>query len=337
MPFCFRHRSCRSHTAHFLLSVAIGALIPAGVLAQSDGGPVHILSQGRSRYPDSASSRHDALLFRSNAELVLVPVSVTDSMDRTVLGLEKDNFKVYENKELQTIQSISTEDAPISVGLILDTSASMKTKLERTRQAIMEFVRGANAEDEFFLISFSDSPTEKVDFTNSPELIENALTYWTPKGRTALLDAIYCGLAKMRGAKYQRRALLIVSDGGDNHSRYGESELRALIKESDVMLYAIGIYDHYFASEEERLGPGLLEDLTEKSGGHAFTIDDPHDLPTAVTMIGLALRNLYVLCYRPINANRDGRWRTIKVALVKPKGFPQLHVHAKKGYYASSE
>ena len=336
MPFLHK-RSCQSYAAYLVLWVSFGAVIPAAVLAQDDGGLVHIFPQASPRKPGSASSQAGQPSFRSNAELVLVPVSVTDSMDRMVLGLEKDNFKVYENKQLQTIQSISTEDAPISVGLILDTSGSMRTKVERTRQALMGFIRSANREDEFFLITFSDSPIEKVDFTNSTELIENALAFWTPSGRTALLDAIYLGLTKMRRAKYPRRALLIVSDGGDNHSRYSESELRNLVKESEVMVCAIGIYDHYFATEEERLGPGLLEDVTEKSGGHTFTIEDPRDLLTAVNMIGLALRNLYVLCYRPTNTERDGRWHTIKVALARPKGFPQLHVHAKKGYYASPE
>jgi Ca-activated chloride channel family protein len=336
VPF-WRNCCCRSYAAHLLLWVSFSAVIPAAILAQDDGGLVHIVPQASSRKLAAPWSQAGERFFRSNAELVLVPLSVTDSMDRMVLGLEKDNFKIYENKQLQTIQSISTEDAPISVGLILDTSGSMKTKVERTRQAIMEFIKGANRDDEFFLITFSDSPIEKVDFTNSTELIDNALAYWTPRGRTALLDAIYLGLTKMRRAKYPRRALLIVSDGGDNHSRYSESELRNLVKESDVMVYAIGIYDHYFASEEERLGPGLLEDVTEKSGGHTFTIDDPRDLSTAVNMIGLALRNLYVLCYRPTNTERDGRWHTIKVALARPKGFPQLHVHAKKGYYASPE
>ena len=176
----------------------------------------------------------------------------------------------------------------------------------------------------------------------NPEWIEKKLvhfhaTYTVPKGRTALLDAIYLGISKMRQAKYPKKALLIISDGGDNHSRYTEGEIKNLVKEADVLIYAIGIYDHYFPTEEERLGPQLLGEVTELTGGRAFTIDNPNDLADVATKIGIELRNQYVLGYRPKNPVRDGKWRKIKVKLNPPKGLPPLKVYAKTGYYAPSE
>jgi Ca-activated chloride channel homolog len=145
------------------------------------------------------------------------------------------------------------------------------------------------------------------------------------------------GVRKMHQAKYTKKALLIISDGGDNHSRYTEGEIKATVKEADVMIYAIGIYDHYFPTEEERLGPGLLSDIAELTGGRAFTIDNPNDLADVATKIGIELRNQYVLGYRPKTPGHDGKWRKIKVKLIPPKGLPPLRVYAKTGYYAPSE
>jgi Ca-activated chloride channel homolog len=152
-----------------------------------------------------------------------------------------------------------------------------------------------------------------------------------------LLDAIYLGVSKMRQAKYPKKALLIISDGGDNHSRYTEGEIKNLVKEADVMIYSIGIYDHYFQTEEERLGPALLSDISDLSGGRSFTIDNPNDLADVATKIGIELRNQYVLGYRPKNPGHDGKWHKIKVKLLPPKGLPPLHVYARTGYYASSQ
>jgi Ca-activated chloride channel family protein len=216
-------------------------------------------------------------------------------------------------------------------------SGSMSSKIDRAREAVIEFFKTANPQDEFFMITFADKPDEVTDFTQSVEDIQGKLVYTIPKGRTALLDAIYLGVSKMRQAKYPKRALLIISDGGDNHSRYTEGEIKNLVKEADVLIYAIGIYDHYFPTEEERLGPQLLSEVTELTGGRAFTIDNPNDLADVATKIGIELRNQYVLGYRPKNPVRDGKWRKIKVKLVPPKGLPPLRVYAKTGYYAPSE
>jgi Ca-activated chloride channel homolog len=272
-----------------------------------------------------------------DVDLVLVPVTITDPMNRLVTGLEKENFQLFEGNAPQEIRSFSSEDAPVSLGVIFDSSASMTSKMERAKEAVIEFFKTANPQDEFFMITFSDEPEEVSDFTSSVDEIQNKLVYAVPRKRTALLDAIYMGVSKMRQAKYAKKALLIISDGGDNHSRYTEGEIKSLVKEADVMIYAIGIYDRYFATQEERLGPELLSEITELTGGRAFTIDNPNDLGDVATKIGIELRNQYVLGYRPSKIVRDGKWRKIKVKLLPPKGLPPLRVYARTGYYAPAE
>src|SRR6202030_665920 len=268
-----------------------------------------------------------------DVDLVLVPVTITDPMNRLVTGLDKENFQLFEGSSKEEIKSFSSEDAPVSLGVNFDSSGSMSSKMDRAKDAVVEFFKTANPQDEFFMITFSDAPEVVSDFTSSVDEIQGKLVFTVPQKRTALLDAIYMGVSKMRQAKYPKKALLIISDGGDNHSRYTEGEIKSLVKEADVLIYAIGLYDHYFPTEEERLGPGLLSDVTELTGGRAFTIDNPNDLGDVATKIGIELRNQYVLGYRPKNPGHDGKWRKIKVKLLPPKGLPPLKVYAKTGYY----
>jgi Ca-activated chloride channel family protein len=274
---------------------------------------------------------------KKDVDLVLVPVTVTDPMNRLVTGLEKENFLLTDSGQQQVIRHFSSEDAPISLGVIFDVSGSMADKIDKSRQAVVEFFRTANPQDEFFLITFSEKPEVLVDFTSSIEDIQSKLVYATPKGRTALLDAIYLGMDRMRKAHYERKALLIISDGGDNHSRYTEGEIKSMVREADVQIYGIGLFDQNFKSAEEREGPALLEDVTEVTGGRTFVIGSPNELADVATKIGIELRNQYVLGYRPTNPGRDGKWRKIKVKLNPPKGLPPLHVYAKTGYYAPTE
>jgi Ca-activated chloride channel homolog len=269
--------------------------------------------------------------------LVLVQVTITDPNNRLVTGLDKENFQVFEDKQQQEIRHFSSEDAPVSIGVIFDMSGSMTSKIERAREAVVEFFKTSNPQDEFFMITFADEPEQVSDFTSKVEDIQGKLVYCVPKGRTALLDAIYLGVNKIRTAKYQKKALLIISDGGDNHSRYTEGEIKSVVKEADTLIYAIGIYDHYFPTEEERLGPELLSEVSEITGGRAFTIDNPNDLADVATKIGIELRNQYVLAYRPTRPSHDGKWRKIKVKLIPPKGLPPLRVYAREGYYSPSE
>ncbi len=272
-----------------------------------------------------------------DVDLVLVPATVTDPMNRLVTGLDKGNFEVFENGSRQEIRHFSSEDSPISMGIIFDMSGSMSNKIEKAREAVVEFMRTANPEDEFFLVAFSERPEILSGFTSSIEDIQGRLIYTVPKGRTSLLDAVYLGLNKMKQGHHQKKALLIISDGGDNHSRYTESEIKSIVKEADVQIYAIGIFDATPRTEEERLGPAMLSDITDVTGGRTFTIDNPNELADVATKIGIELRNQYVLGYRPKNPVKDGKWRKLKVKLIPPKGLPPLHVYFKTGYYAPSE
>jgi len=328
------------------LALCALAFLCAPVFGQTDVNDVHIQPRTVEKPPEPAKpdlvasttgmSAHVRPL-KVDVDLVLVPVTITDPMNRLVTGLDKENFQLFEGNSNQEIRTFSSEDAPVSLGVIFDSSGSMSSKMDRAKDAVIEFFKTANPQDEFFMITFSDEPETVSDFTNSVDEIQNKLVFAVPRRRTALLDAIYMGVSKMRQAKYAKKALLIISDGGDNHSRYTEGDIKSLVKEADVMIYAIGIYDRYASAVEERLGPQLLSDITELTGGRAFTIDNPNDLGDVATKIGVELRNQYVLGYRPTKATRDGKWRKIKVKLLPPKGLPPLRVYARTGYYAPAE
>jgi Ca-activated chloride channel family protein len=269
---------------------------------------------------------------------VLVPVSVTGTMNRVVAGLEQGNFQLYEGKQFQEIKHFSREDAPVSLGVILDVSKSMASKIDRAREAVLKLLEASNPQDEFFLITFADTPHLVRDFTQQIGDMQERLLFARPRGETALLDALYLGLDKMKDAKYARKALLLISDGGDNHSLYTEKEVKSRIKEADVLVYSVGIFDREFSTMEERLGPKLLADISEMTGAQCYTLDNPNALPIITEYIGAQLRNQYVLAYSPRNPKIDGKWRKIEVKLTElPKGLPQLSVHAKTGYYGRSQ
>ena len=276
-------------------------------------------------------------VIRTDVDLALVNVTVTDPYNRLVTGLEQDNFRVSEDGTEQEIVSFSSEDVPISIGVIFDFSGSMSNKVDKAREAAVQFFKTANPQDEFFLVSFNERAELTSTFTNSVEDLQSRMMLTAPKGRTALLDAIYLGLSQMRGAHNAKRALLILSDGGDNHSRYNENDIKRLVKEADTQLYAIGLFDplgYRNRTMEELNGPSLLADITELTGGRVFAVEHLNDLPDIASKIGMELRNQYVLGYRPSNHAHDARWRKIKVKLRAPKGLPPLTVYSKTGYYA---
>ena len=305
----------------------------ARTLEQQDARP---LSQ-EVKDISQASLRNSSQVLRVDVELALVNVVVTDPFNRLVTGLDTDNFRVFEDNVEQEIITFSSEDVPISIGVIFDCSGSMSNKLGKAREAALEFFKTANPEDEFFLVSFNERAELTSSFTSSVEDLQSRLMLTSSKGRTALLDAIYLGLSQMRGAHNAKRALLILSDGGDNHSRYQESDIKRLVKEADTQLYAIGIFDpleYRGRTFEELNGPSLLSEITEMTGGRIFAASNLNELPDIATKIGLELRNQYILGYRPSNKTRDGRWRKIKIKLRAPRGLPPLSVYSKTGYYA---
>ena len=283
--------------------------------------------------PSKPSSKN---ALRVDVDLALVNVTVTDPYNRLVTGLEQDNFRVFEDTQEQEITHFSAEDVPVSIGVILDLSGSMANKIDKSRMAALQFFKTANPQDEFFVVSFNEHAELSSPFTTSVEDIETHLLFTAARGRTALLDGLYLGLSQMRGARNQKKALLLISDGGDNHSRYSEHDIRNFVREADTQIYAIGLYDPAAsrATPEEVNGPALLNEVTDDSGGRTFVVGNLNDLPDIAIKIGMELRNQYVLGYRPANHARDGKWRKIKVKLRPPKGLPPLNVYAKSGYYS---
>jgi len=267
--------------------------------------------------------------------MTLVNVTVTDPYSRLVTGLEQENFRVFEDGAEQEIVRFSSEDVPVSIGVVFDMSGSMTDKIDKSRLAAVQFFRTANPQDEFFLINFNDRAQLVSPFTGSVEELQNRLMFTSAHGMTAMLDGIYLGLSQMKGAHNTKKALLIISDGGDNHSRYTETDIRKFVQEADVQIYAIGLYEQDGgATIEERDGPGLLGDLTQMTGGRTFAVHSMSDLPDIAAKISMELRNQYVLGYKPGNHARDGKWRKIKVKLRPPKGLPPLNVYARTGYFA---
>jgi Ca-activated chloride channel homolog len=330
----------RRGISNWLIYLAL-VCIPVSVGAQSTSDKVGVnasVGSSESVKKDTAGvSVKPGQGIHVDVDLALVNVTVTDPYDRPVTGLESGNFRVFENNVEQEVVSFSSEDIPISIGVILDCSGSMSNKIARAREAILEFFKTANPEDEFFLVSFNDNAELASPFTNSIEDLQSRLMLTAPKGRTALLDAIYLGLTQMRSAHNGRRALLILSDGGDNHSRYSEGDIKRLVKEADTQLYAIGIFDpveYRSRTLEELYGPSLLGEVTEMTGGRVFAVENVNELPDTAAKISMELRNQYILGYRPSNKSHDSRWRKLKVKLSAPKGLPPLKVYSKNGYYA---
>ncbi len=272
---------------------------------------------------------------KTETDLTLIGATVTDPLGRLVTGLERSDFRVFEDGVEQEIVHFASEDVPVSIGVIFDMSGSMSNKIDKSRNAAVQFFRTANPQDEFFLVDFNDRAQLVSPFTGSVDDLQNRMLYTSAHGMTALFDGVYLGLSQMRGAHNTKKALLIISDGGDNHSRYTETEIRKFVREADVQIYVIGNFDSDGGrTTEERNGPSLLEDMTEMTGGRLFIVQRLEELPDIATKISMELRNQYVLGYRPSNAAHNGNWRKVKVKLHPPKGLPPLTVFAKTGYLA---
>jgi Ca-activated chloride channel family protein len=269
-------------------------------------------------------------LFRVGVDTVFVKVSVTDPLNRYVVGLEKGNFKVFEEKVEQNLIHFVQQAAPISVGILFDVSGSMKANnnINSAKNAIVRFLRSANSEDEFFLVTFNQMPKLVTGFTNESAAIQNEISFKNPGGRTAIYDAVYMGLEQMKKAKNEKKALILITDGEDNSSRYSTAEVREFAKESDVQIYGIG------EAGQLGYGKGEIQNIVAMTGGRAFFPDSFNELDYYIDLIHSELRNQYVLGYVPNNKTHDGKWRRIHVKLEPPSGLPRLIVRAKEGYYA---
>ena len=326
----------RFESALFTLVIFSLQVSPTGLLSQSQSIPRSILASELASTSPKASRGSHLASFRVSSDLVLVPVTVTDRLNRPQTDLRPEDFIVYEGQKAQKIQYFSSEDSPISVGLLVDASQSMTNKFDTERAAVAEFFKNANPEDDYFVVTFNYGPRVLSDVTRSTSGIETELGLVKPSGSTALLDAIYLGLDKLQHAQYSRRALVIISDGGDNSSRYKLREVKNLVAESDVMVYAIGIFDSGpFKSFEEKMGKLWLSSITDVSGGRTITVTNAYKLPEAGAQISRELRNQYVLGYHPSDKVVSAGWRKIKVAVSRSSEAGPLRPYYKKGYYAS--
>jgi VWFA-related protein len=325
-----------------VLSVAVslsfaGACLAGSPKAGFQDAQVEIKPRPKPAPADTNAPRPHSI--RADTTVVQIPVTVTDPLNRFVTGLEKEHFRVFEDKVEQRLTYFSSEDAPVSIGVVFDRSGSMGDKLSKSRQAVAELMKTANPEDEFFLVEFSDRPDLSVGFTKAPEEIQNRLTFMESKGRTSLLDSVYLALNEMKKAHNPRKAVVIISDGGDNSSRYTEGEIKNLVREADVQIYAMGIFERSgsYPTQEEADGPALLSDLAEQTGGRHFQVDNLNELPDIAAKIGIELHNQYMLGYEPGNKEKDGKYRHVQVKLVQPHGLPPLRAFWRLGYYAPTE
>jgi len=278
----------------------------------------------------------DINVIKQRTSLVVVNVSVTDKQYRQISGLNKEHFEIFEDKVRQQIEFFSDDDKPASVGIIFDLSGSMNNKMSRAREAIKAFIDTCHDQDDFFLVGFNERASLLAEISDGRSVLDR-LSLAEPHGQTALYDAAYLGVEKVKEGRHDKRAVLIVSDGQDNASRYNYGELRKLLKEADVQVYCIGILEEGAGagSALDRQGQLILEELSHTTGGMAFFPTSNSELEDAVTRIALTLRHQYSIGYVPFNEQRDGKWRKIKVRVNAPKGLPSLIVRAKEGYYAT--
>lgn len=302
------------------------------VLAQSDVAAVHILPRIAKRSPSARQAT-----FRRDVDLVLVNVTVLDHANRTVTGLAPSDFSILEDKQPQSIKYFSSDDQPLSLAIVLDASASMAPRMEQARKAVLELVQTANPLDDISVVVVGDTPRIELAFDDSLDTLPARLETIQAHGRTALWDAMLLSLDELRQAHYQRRAMVVISDGGDNHSLYTESELQSAMEEADVQVYAVGLFDRFPVRNEERRGPRDLDELTSTGGGRLLVANDGDDLRRAVRQINQELRNEYVIGYLPSEAGRSGKWRRIKVSIRAPERREKLRLYAKKGYYETAE
>ena len=295
---------------------------------------IELRAQGR------GAAQRTSTNIRVDSDLVLIPVTVTDRHDRFVTGLEKEHFKLYDDQVEQTITHFASEDTPISVGVVFDCSGSMGGKLGKSRQAVAQFLKTANPGDEFSLIKFADHAELMVPLTHQAEEIQNRLSFIQAKGTTALLDAIALSMGEMKRAHNSRKALLIVSDGGDNSSRSTLHELRNRIREANVQIFAVAILEPSGTRTrtlEELSGPMLLSEIAEQTGGQMFEVENLNELPRIASRIGVALRNQYVLGYSPANLQKDGKYHRVQVKLAKLTSGSRLRASWRVGYYAPNQ
>ncbi len=304
------------------IAVATAAMV---LLAQSQPN-VSIESRQKAKAEDI--SRPDV---RIDTSLVLIPVSVSDQVGRPVAGLEQKHFRIFDNKEQQKIETFSMDDGPVALGLVFDTSSSMSRNLAAARRAAALFVAMANPGDQFLLVEFDTAPRLTVPLTEDLAHIRYELTFNQSRGSTAMIDGVYMAMNEIKKSKAERKALILVSDGDDNNSRYTPGELKTVLQESEVLIYSVGM----FAGDPTFTNPGLMRGISEETGGRLFVANT--GLPDIAAKISIDLRNRYLVGYRPTNPARDGIYHKVDVEMTPPRGLGKLKWYWRRGYYAPTE
>ena len=330
----FGGTGCRIPLVLFVFACSVVFCNPVSGQTLSGGDQIHVLHSALDHgdVPDPS--------IRVNSDLVLIPVTVVDHHDQLIAGLEKEHFKLFEDKVEQVITHFASEDAPVSIGLVFDASGSMADKLSTAREAVSRFLKTANPDDEFFLLQFNDRVERLQGLTRDTEQVQSRLMWIRPNGQTALLDAIYVAIQEIKQAHNTRKALVIISDGGDNRSLHSMGEIKNAVREADVQIHAIGIFDPpgiRSRTPEELVGPALLDEVAKQTGGRLFEIGDMRELLDVASKVGLALRTQYVLGYVPANPKRDGKYHQVRVVLKLPKDYPKTRTSWRRGYYAPVE
>ena len=287
-----------------------------------------------------AESAQDTPVIRQTVQVVTLTASVVDKDNHPITGLTREDFEIYEDKVKQKLEYFSDVDAPASIGIIFDASASMETKVGKAREAVKSFIATSHPDDDFFLVTFNRQAKLIADFADGDEVLRKMATI-KPDGDTALYDAVFLGLEKLKEARHKKRVLLVISDGQDNCSRYNLRELSKNIKENDTVIYAFSIAEvqggncgHLCQMYSRR----AMEDMAEVTGGKAFFPMTLDDLEQATSSIAVELRQQYSLGYVPTNPEREGKWRKISVRVLPQKGrktrAQKVIVRAKDGYFA---
>jgi len=304
--------------------IALSTLVSTiGVNVVAQDGQYKVSITPRARPSSAQAGPKPSGTLRHNVNLVLIPVLVTDMDDRPVLGLKQENFRLFEDGAEQGISQFFSDDSPISIGLIVDASNSMRTKMSQSRRAVSEFLRMSTPGDDFFLLKFNDHPEVLRGFTTKIEDIEEDVDALQTGGWTSLYDAIYLAINTMKHAKQTRKVLLILSDGGDNNSRYTESEVRQRVKEADVRIFSISILDR---------SPSL-DRISQESGGRAYRVKNLDELPDLAVNINVEMHSQYVLGYTPAARANDGKYRKVKVEVAEQAEGQRLRTSWKRGYY----
>ena len=321
-----RRNQVRLRIRSFLLSASL-----TGIVAASSAG-VGISEQHEMQGPLTprvrpAEGRQPPVNLRLDVQVILVPVTVTDALERPMTTLPRESFRVLEDGVEQKITSFSQEEGPVSLGLLFDSSGSMKNRIGTSLAALENLFRTIIPGDEFFLVRFSDQAELLTGFTDTPGEVYGKLGLVQPQGWTAMLDAIAMGAHKMKSARNPRKALLILSDGEDNNSRFSEAEIKNMVVEADLRVYAIGIFHR----------PRFLQQLAEETGGRVLIAQNLKDLPNIVKRLSAEIRSHYLLGFVSSNSQKDGKYRRLKVEVAQPEGSPAPRASWRRGYYAPND